>query len=230
MSRLGRFSNRPKNGDIRYDAFISYSHARDRDLATAIQVGVEKFAKPWNRIRALRIFRDKTSLSAGAGLWSAIEDALSRSSWFVLMASPEAAGSPWVGREIRWWLEHESARRLLVVVTGGELKWDANTNDFDWEISTALPPDLRGAFDEEPLWVVLSKSSRRVSRIDPELQDAIVDIAAVIRDIPKDDLVGVAVREHRRTMRLARGAQVGLAALLVVSIAVVCCDRIIKCG
>ena len=47
-----------------YNAFISYSHAADGKLAPELQRALHQFAKPWYRQRTLRIFRDKTSLSA----------------------------------------------------------------------------------------------------------------------------------------------------------------------
>jgi hypothetical protein len=53
-----------------YDAFISYSHALDGTLAPALQTGLERFAEPWYRLRALRVFRDTTSLFANPGLWT----------------------------------------------------------------------------------------------------------------------------------------------------------------
>ena len=59
-----------------YDAFISYSHAKDRRIATALQSAVQKLGKPWYRRRALRVFRDDTSLSATPHLWPSIEQAL----------------------------------------------------------------------------------------------------------------------------------------------------------
>jgi len=59
-----------------YDAFVSYSHAKDKPIAAALQSVVQKLGKPWYRRRALRIFRDDTSLSATPGLWPAIEQAL----------------------------------------------------------------------------------------------------------------------------------------------------------
>ena len=37
-----------------YDAFISYSHAKDKPVATALQSIVQKLGKPWYRRRALR--------------------------------------------------------------------------------------------------------------------------------------------------------------------------------
>jgi MTH538 TIR-like domain (DUF1863) len=106
-----------------YDAFISYSHALDGSLAPALQIGLERFAKPWYRARALRVFRDNASLSANPGLWTSIEEALAASAWLVLMASPRAAQSEWVNREVAWWLEHKSAQRVLVVLTEGKFAY-----------------------------------------------------------------------------------------------------------
>ena len=39
------------------DAFISYSHSADGKLAPAVQDGLQKLAKPWNKRRALRVLR-----------------------------------------------------------------------------------------------------------------------------------------------------------------------------
>src|SRR6516164_8101701 len=96
-----------------YRAFISYSHAADDKLAPAIQSALHHVAKPWYRMRAMRIFRDKTSLAANPGLWPAIEKALTESGYFLLMASPMAAQSIWVQREIEWWLTNRSASSML---------------------------------------------------------------------------------------------------------------------
>jgi hypothetical protein len=62
-----------------YDAFISYSHAKDKPIAAALQSVVQKLGKPWYRRRALRVFRDDTSLSATPSLWPTIEQALGQS-------------------------------------------------------------------------------------------------------------------------------------------------------
>ena len=85
----------------RYDVFISYSHQRDTLLARALERDLQRFTRRWYKIGAsLRVFRDETNLSASPGLWKTIEGALSASSWFILMASPDAAKSPWVRREV----------------------------------------------------------------------------------------------------------------------------------
>src|ERR1700688_1662447 len=95
-----------------YDGFISYSHAADGRLAPALQEGLQRLAKRWNSRRALRIFRDETGLSTNPHLWTAIETALDESAWFVLLASPEAAGSEWVNKEVAHWLATKSADHI----------------------------------------------------------------------------------------------------------------------
>src|SRR4051794_29317551 len=114
-----------------YDAFISYSSALDGTLATALQRWLERFATPWYRPRTLRIFRDYTSLSATFDLRKALEVALSRSSWFILLASPEAAHSRWVERELAWWRANRSPDHACIVLCSGHLRWSEKNGDWD---------------------------------------------------------------------------------------------------
>ena len=86
-----------------YDAFISYSHQHDNVLGPLLQASLERFAKPWYRMRAMRVFRDTANLVANPALWGSIEDALRSSQWFILLASADAARSVWVNREVQWW-------------------------------------------------------------------------------------------------------------------------------
>src|SRR5258708_2439682 len=139
-----------------YDAFISYSHAKDKPIAAALQSVVQKLGKPWYRRRALRVFRDDTSLSATPHLWPAIEQALGRSRYFILLASPEAAASKWVNKEVAYWLEHNGVDTLLIGVTDGVLAWDEAIGDFGWRDGMPLPPALTGRFPVEPKWVDLA--------------------------------------------------------------------------
>jgi len=102
---------------LSYDAFISYSHSADGKLAPAVQQGLHQLAKPWNRRRALHIFRDDTGLSANPALWESIEKALDDSRFFLLFLSPTAAQSEWVGKEIARWRETKPASNLLPILT-----------------------------------------------------------------------------------------------------------------
>lgn len=104
----------------KYKAFMPYSHAVDRKLVPALQSALHQFAKPWYRLRAIRVVRDKTSLAMTPELWPSIQEALSESEYFLLLASPQAAQSPWVQKEVDWWLQHRTAKTLFIVPTEGE--------------------------------------------------------------------------------------------------------------
>ncbi len=198
-----------------YDAFLSYSHV-DLRFAADLQRALERFAKPWNQVRAMKVFRDVSSLAPESGLWTSIERQLQKSSWLVLLASPEAARSPWVDREVEWWLEHRSVDRLLIVHTAGDLDWDDAANDFG--ATAAVPPALRGRLAAEPSWVD-ARWSRDPGHDASGLEEVAASLASPIKDVPKDELNAAAVHEHRRTMRLARLALVSLAILLVAAVA-----------
>jgi WD40 repeat protein len=204
----------------RYDAFISYSHALDGRLAPSLQEGLHRFAKPWHRLRALRVFRDQTSLSANPALWTSIVDALDNSRWFILMASPEAARSEWVGREVDHWCATGPRDRLLLVLTSGEISWDSERNDFDWNGTTAIPPTLRGRLSQEPRFVDLrwARHDHHVSLGNPRFVEAVADVSATLQGRPKDELTGEDVRQHRRTRRVVKGVIALLSAMLAAAI------------
>ncbi|MDI6101651.1 TIR domain-containing protein [Actinoplanes sp. NEAU-A12] len=203
---------------VSYNGFISYSHAADGRLAPAVQRGLHHLAKPWNRRRALWIFRDQTGLSVTPALWSSIQRAIDGSDYFVLMASPEAARSPWVNREIEHWVATKSADKILPVVTDGEWLWDRRARDFD-EASTAVPPALRGVFDEEPLHLDLrwARDDQHLSLRHSRFRDAIAQLAAPMHGVSKDDLEGEDVRQHRRAGRLRLAAVSSLALLALLA-------------
>ena len=203
---------------MKYNAFISYSHAADAPLARALQASLHLFAKPWNRLRALRVFRDSSSLAATAELWPSIVAALGESEFFLLMASPQSAGSKWVQKEIDWWCEHRSLDRLLIVLTGGELAWDDASGALDPAGCSAISQQLRARFKAEPLWVDLrwAKNPERLTLRDSQFRQAVLDLAAPLHGKPKDDLDGDDVRQFRRTTHLRRFV---IAALLVLTTA-----------
>ena len=205
----------PPGGSV-YDGFISYSHAADDLLAPRLQAGLQRFAKPWWKRRALRIFRDESSLSAKPHLWSSITDALDQSAWFVLLLSPEAAESPWVNNEVEYWLANKDADKIIPVLTDGDFTW--YDDDF---ISDAAPPALQGAFSDEPRWVDLrfARTEEQLDLKNPTFSAAVADVASAIRGVPKDELESEEVLQHRRTTRTAWAAGIGLVVLLALSVA-----------
>jgi hypothetical protein len=203
----------------KYAAFISYSRAVDEKLAPALQLGLHRFAKPWNRLRALRVFRDDASLSANPALWSSIKAALTESEHFILMASPSAKQSHWVAQEVEYWCRNRADSPLLVV-TEGELVWDRGSVEFDWQKTTALPEGLKGVFNEEPRYIDLrwARSETDISLDHPRFRDCVADLAAALHGRSKDELVGEDVAQHKRTMRLRNQAIAVLLLLLMISV------------
>ena len=201
---------------VRYDAFVSSSQAGDGLLAPRLQGGLQRFAQPWWRRRGLRIFRDESSLSANPHLWSSIVEALDSSEWFILLTSPEAAASPWLNREVAWWLDHKSGERILPVLTEGVLVWDEASGQLD--PSSSVPPALLSAFGEKPRWVDMrwAREDTQLDLRNSRFRGAVADIASALRGVAKDELESEEVRQHRRTLRTAWGA-VGLLAVLVVT-------------
>ena len=94
-----------------FRAFVSYCHA-DRGFASAIQRKLETYRLPRRlaglveplpgqaRGRIGPIFRDRADLSAAQSLTDAVCEAIAASSALVVIASPDAARSIWVEREI----------------------------------------------------------------------------------------------------------------------------------
>ncbi|OCC13411.1 TIR domain-containing protein [Streptomyces sp. PTY087I2] len=203
------------------DGFISYSHARDRELAQALQRGMHKLARPWTRRQVISVFRDTTSLSANHDLWSSILGELQRSRYFIYLASPEAAASRWVQKEIQFWLDNRSPDRILIAVGSGTVHWDPVAGDFDWSRTTALPRMLEGVFRAEPLWVDLAevRRSRKFSLRQPEFRSAVAALAAPLHGRGKDELDSEDLQQRRIALRLLRGAVAVLSLLLVTSLA-----------
>jgi WD40 repeat protein len=201
-----------------YDAFISYSHAKDRAIAANLQSVIQTLGKPWYRDRALRVFRDDTSLSATPYLWPSIEKALAQSRYLILLASPEAASSPWIAKEVAYWLENKSADTLFIGLTDGELVWDGPEGDFQWSLGPPLPEALKGRFAAEPKWVDLRAYRASKGSRDVKFLELGADFAATIHGIPKEDLLSQEVRQKRRALRQAMSAAVLLLGLALVAV------------
>jgi tetratricopeptide (TPR) repeat protein len=203
-----------------YDAFISYSQRGDKAVAKALRTVIQTIGKPWWRLRNLNVFLDATSLSAAPGLWGTLAEKLDRTRYLILLASPEAAASAWVDKEVAHFIGPDGAGldRVLIGLTGGDLAWDEAAGDFAWSDATPLPSTLRGRFREEPLWVDLRPfraDPARATKSDPAFLAAALDLAATIKGVEKADLYSEELRQQRRSLRLAYGAAGAIATLAV---------------
>jgi len=200
-----------------YDAFISYSRAADGRLGPAIQSGLRRLARPIYRAAAMRVFRDATNLAVNSSLWAEIEQALSSSRYFILLASPGAAQSKWVQKEVSYWLKNRSPKTLLIALTAGSIGWNPAVGDFDWEQTNAVPRDLAGAYLEEPNYADFSwvRDKKDLSLRSGRFATEVARLAAAIHNRPLEDLFG----EERRQKRLMKRVATLVLSVVVAAIA-----------
>ena len=201
----------------RYDVFISYSHSTDREFVRNLQRALERIGSAWYRARSLRAFRDETDLTADPKLWVTLTTALESADHFVLLASPTAASSKWVNKEIDYWLEElkRPADTVLIAVTDGELAWDTAAADFDWQRTTCIPRALGKRFAQEPLAADFRNIvSRKLG--DPDFTQQAAKLAAAIRKLPLREVYDLEITRYRRRLQLIGATALVLAGLLVV--------------
>ncbi len=117
--------------EIRYRAFISYSHA-DKAFARTLHRRLEGYRLPKHLVgsdsrfgpvpaRLTPIFRDIDELPASTDLSAEIKAALAASDALILLCSPQAKASQWVAREIALFRElHGTTRPIFCAVVSGD--------------------------------------------------------------------------------------------------------------
>lgn len=186
-----------------FRAFVSYCHA-DAAFAAQLQRRLEAYRVPRrlaDRVTPLPgqaagrvgpVFRDREDLSAATDLSGAVREAITASSALVVVASPDAAKSHWVAREIDLFREVHPEAPILVALARGDPQ-------------TSLPEALRS--DEvEPLAADFRKEGdgRRL---------AFLKIVAGLAGLPLDALVQ---RDAQRRMRRVTLVTFGAFALVLV--------------
>jgi TIR domain len=197
--------------EFKYKAFISYSRAADSQLAPEIKAALQKFAKPWYKLRAIHVFCDQTNLTANPDLWGAIEKHLDDSEYFIYLASPQAAQSKWVKKEIQHFLSQGRADKIIIVLTDEKLVWNDVSTDFERPVTDALPYFEYPLFKQEPTWLDLGWIRKeRLSFRDPRFLEATANLSATLRNIDKDILIGKDVEEHKKAKSFRRLSVSGL--------------------
>lgn len=206
----------------KYAAFISHNRGLDAKTAVALQESLQRFGKPWYRLRSFRVFRDDSSLSANPDLWASVEAALKESEFLILLASPPAAASAWVRREVEYWLSNKAPEKLLLAITAGKLPNELNPEDTIIDGRNALPAILSTKYAKSPPRFVDLRWIHRESQLslsDPRFRDCVADLGAPLHHLPKADLVSEEVFQHRRTVRIARITVAVLSILTLVAAA-----------
>ncbi len=121
--------------EFKYWAYLSYSH-RDKKWGDWLHKALETYRLPRRLIgkelrdgkvpqRVYPIFRDREELPVSADLGSNINEALRESRHLIVMCSPHAAQSRWVGEEIKTYKQLGREDRILALIVDGE----PNTSD-----------------------------------------------------------------------------------------------------
>jgi len=115
---------------FKYWAFITYSH-RDKKWGDWLHRALETFRVPKRIVgqptrdgprpkRLFPIFRDREELAASADLSTEVHQALVKSSYLVVVCSPNSAKSIWVNEEIKFFKKLGREDRVLALIVAGE--------------------------------------------------------------------------------------------------------------
>ncbi len=115
---------------MRYRAFISYSHA-DEAWARWLMRRLETYRVPSRLVgtagahgpipaRLGAFFRDRDELTASSDLGTTIRAALAESDALIVVCSPAAAASRWVGAEVQAFRDGGRGDRILAFVVDGD--------------------------------------------------------------------------------------------------------------
>ena len=113
--------------DYKYDAFISYNHnPRDIRISKMLQQKLEQYRIPegvsakTGKKKIERVFLDRGELEVAGDLNEEILRALRNTDYLIVICSPESYASPWVKKEIDYFLQYKTKDNILTVLTAGE--------------------------------------------------------------------------------------------------------------
>jgi tetratricopeptide (TPR) repeat protein len=196
----------------RFSAFISYSHS-DEAFARRLHRRLETYRLPRRLLgksgQALRpdrrlkpIFRDSDELSASYDLSTAVREAIEHSDHLIVVCSPSAAKSDWVGREIELYRTLHGDERILAVIPPGSGASVFHPALRGWLGGPGLEP-MAADFRQEG-------GGRRL---------ALLKLAAALAEVRLDELVQRdAQRQVLRMTAVGAGAVAGIAVIATLAV------------
>src|SRR4051812_42232519 len=203
----------PAGADVRYTAFLSYSH-RDAAAAARLHRRLEAYRVPKRLVgadaprgpvprRLWPIFRDREELPAASDLSETVRTALGQSGALVILCSPSAATSLWVAEEIETFRRLHSDRPILAAVLDGDPP-------------DCFPAALR-AFGKDGTWHEPLATDLRPGKDGRHL--GLLKLVAGITGLGLDDLVQRdASRRVRRVTVVTIGAVVAMLIMAALAI------------
>jgi WD40 repeat protein len=210
-----------------YWAFISYSHA-DEQWARWLHRGLETYKVPKAIVgtattngaarppRLFPLFRDRDELSSASSLSARIQDALNASRNLIVICSPRAVASHWVGEEIRTFQHLGRADRVFCLIVDGEP--DALQKPRA-DAAPCFPEALRQSVADGTVSALETEPLAADARPDRDgKRNALLKLAAGILDVGFDTLKQ---RDHERRIRqfTIAGAVLSAAVLTLAALA-----------
>jgi len=199
----------PKHTDLRYAAFISYSHSDERHAAW-LHRALEGFRPPKalpipaaNSLprsdKLAPVFRDREELASGADLPALITAALKAAGALIVICSPRAARSQWVNKEIRTFRELHGGDRIFALIVDGDPADEVSC--FPPALLEKIGPDgeiIPGASEHLAADIRPGKDGSTLAKLK---------LAAGMMGVGLDDLARrEQARERRRMRRITAGS------------------------
>lgn len=185
-----------------YYAFISYSR-KDEKWAKWLQQKLETYRIP-SKLRKqdlnipqklYPVFRDKTDLTGGK-LLEVLHEELDQSQYLIVICSPNSAGSPWVDKEIRHFVEQGRDSYIIPFIVDGEPMADDPAQE-------CYPESLRSGSESEILGISVKELGRG---------KAFLRVVAALLHLKFDQVV---MRDRRRRMKQWAAASAACLCLLI---------------
>lgn len=210
----------------RYWAFISYSHA-DEAWASWLHRRIEAYSVPRPLVgtaipnestvrprRLFPIFRDRDELASASSLSAQIQDALGQSRNLLVICSPNAARSRWVGEEIKAFKAMGREDRIFCVIVSGE-PYASDGPDAGGTECFAEPLRFRVDADGAVTGERTEPLAADAREQGDGKRNALLKVIAAVLSVGSDSLKQR--EQERRMRRMAVAGAVLLAAILVLS-------------
>jgi tetratricopeptide (TPR) repeat protein len=199
----------PARADVRYTAFLSYSH-KDAAAAGRLHRRLEAYRIPKRLVgsdsprgpvpeRLSPIFRDREELPAASDLSETVRTALAQSGALIILCSANAAGSLWVAEEIDTFRKLHPHRPILAAILDGDPP-------------DCFPEALR-AFGQDGTWHEPLATDLRPQADGKHL--GLLKLVAGITGLGLDDLVQRDA--SRRVRRITTLGTMALVAMLIMT-------------
>lgn len=208
-----------------YDLFISYKHEPDYRLARHLESLLEDFHRlkvvsddPLPRLNVCVDGSDFSLLRTGGAqedLESLLQSYLERSARLLVLCSKNAMQSPFIDFELRWFLAHKGADKILIAVTEPHVR----------DLHEVLPVALLEAGMTNRPWYDF-RGFRHVSGKPPvqvqDFDEAKTGLAADLLGRPREEIQPAWFRKRqaaaRRRLRIVSATAVGTTLLAVAAV------------